>query len=197
MSYIPNLLTLLRIAAAPVLVVLLSQRAYGLALTIFLLAGISDGLDGYIAKKYHYETRLGAILDPIADKVLLVSTYVMLTLLDLLPFWLLVAIVFRDLLIIGGYLVLVILHGSVQMRPSIVSKLNTVVQLMLVLVVLAAQAGVLDAALLTDILIVVVAITTIMSGAHYVWVWGIKKENTVESASTDATATPDRTAHRG
>jgi cardiolipin synthase len=180
-SYIPNILTLLRLAAAPVLVVLLRDESYGLGLAIFLLAGISDGLDGYIAKRYHCESRLGAILDPIADKVLLVSACVMLTLLDHLPFWLLVAIVFRDLLIVGGYLVLVTLHGSVQMHPSIVSKLNTVMQITLVVVVLAAQAGVLDAGALTRALIVVVSITTALSGAHYVWVWGIKKEDATEN----------------
>ncbi|MDH3640259.1 MAG: CDP-alcohol phosphatidyltransferase family protein [Gammaproteobacteria bacterium] len=198
MSYIPNLLTLLRLAAAPVLVVLLRDQSYGLALAIFLLAGISDGLDGYLAKRFDCESRLGAILDPVADKVLVVSACVMLTLLDHLPFWLLVAIVFRDLLIIGGYLVLVTLHGSVQMRPSIVSKLNTVVQIALVIVVLAAQAWVVDVEVLTGALIVVVSITTTLSGAHYVWVWGIKKEDTVDpEPGSSATASRKRPARTG
>ena len=195
MSYIPNILTLLRLAAAPILVVVLRDESYGLALAIFLLAGISDGLDGYIAKRFSCESRLGAILDPIADKVLVVSACVMLTLLGHLPFWLLVAIVFRDLLIVGGYLVLVTLHGSVQMRPSIVSKLNTVVQITLVIVVLAAQAGVVDVGVFTGMLIVVVSITTALSGAHYVWIWGIKKEDAVEPKAS--TASRERTARTG
>lgn len=176
MSYIPNLLTLLRIAAAPVLVVLLQDRSYELALALFILAGLSDGLDGYIAKRFECESRLGAILDPIADKLLLVSAYVMLTVLHHLPFWLLVAVVFRDLLIVGGYLVVATLNGAAPMRPSTMSKVNTLMQIVLVSVVLAQQAGIVDMIYTVQVLIAIVFATTSVSGAHYVWVWGIRKE---------------------
>ncbi len=179
MSFIPNLLTLLRAAAAPVLIVLLEDRAFSLALLAFILAGVSDGLDGYIAKRYHFETRLGAILDPVADKVLLVSGFVMLTILDLIPLWLLVTVVFRDVLIVGGYLVLVTLNGSVQMQPSPVSKVNTVMQISLVTAILAQQAQWLAIPMLTTLLVGGVFATTVISGAHYVWVWAFGKHSDV------------------
>ncbi len=179
MSFIPNLLTLLRAAAAPVLIVLLEDKAFHLALLVFILAGASDGLDGYIAKRYHFETRLGAILDPVADKVLLVSGFVMLTILDLIPLWLLVTVVFRDVLIVGGYLVLVTLNGSVQMQPSAVSKVNTVMQISLLAVILAQQAQWIAIPMLTTVLVSGVFATTVISGAHYVWVWAFGKHSDV------------------
>ncbi len=183
MSYIPNLLTLLRIAAVPVLILMLKDEAYAFALVLFVLAGLSDGLDGYIAKRYHYETRLGAILDPVADKLLLVSCFVMLSLLGKIPFWLMVIIAFRDLLIVGGYLMLVILDGTVAMRPSVVSKINTVLQIALVAATLAQNAHWVTWPVLANVLIYTVTLTTIWSGAQYVWVWGFRRESTVAGRS--------------
>ena len=193
MLYIPNLLTLLRVAAAPVLILTLEGGAYSLALLVFIFAGASDGLDGYIAKRYGCETRLGAILDPVADKVLLVSAFVMLTLQDLLPLWLLVTVVFRDVLIIGGYLVLVILDGTVYMRPSPVSKLNTLLQIVLVAVVLTQHAGWVPLASLIDPLILLVFATTVVSGAHYVWVSAFGKQGKPAQSDTGdrVTAKPE------
>lgn len=176
-SYIPNLITVLRVAAAPVLVLLLKNEYFEYALLLFVVAGVSDALDGYIAKTYQLQSKFGAILDPVADKILLVSCFVMLTLLGYLPFWLLVIVVFRDLLIVGGYLVLVMLEASVQMRPSLLSKLNTLCQICLVSLVLARLAGWVDAGILIDTLIVVVASTSVLSGIHYVWIWGFGKQS--------------------
>lgn len=177
MSHIPNLLTLLRIGASPVLILLLKEHAYDIAFLVFVLAGVSDGLDGYIAKKFGFVSKLGAILDPLADKILIISAFVMLTLLDYLPFWLLLTVGFRDLLIIGGcIIVLVALSGSVQMKPSRASKLNTVMQLVLVTCVIVQSAGWLHFPLFIEFLIYSVLGTTVFSGAHYVWVWGIKRE---------------------
>ncbi len=178
-SYIPNLLTFLRAAAAPALIVLLEDKAYALALLLFMLAGISDGLDGYIAKRYRCKTRLGAILDPVADKVLLISAFVMLTIQNLLPLWLLVTIVFRDGLIVCGYLVLVTLNGSVQMRPSLLSKFNTVLQITLVAGVLVQQARWVDVSTIVETLVVGVFATTAVSGVHYVWFWAFGKHSDV------------------
>jgi len=175
--YVPNILTLWRVAATPILIVLLKDETYHLALVVFILAGVSDALDGYLAKRFAYETRFGAILDPVADKVLLVSCFVMLTLLDLLPFWLMVLVAFRDVLIVGGYLILVTLNGSVTMHPSLVSKINTAMQILLVTFVLARQSGMSHLAGVVSSLVVVVAVTTVWSGAQYVWVWGIRKES--------------------
>lgn len=174
LAYIPNLLTVLRIAAAPVLMLLLKSERYELAFVVFLAAGLSDGLDGFIAKRFHCETRLGAVLDPIADKLLLVTSFVMLTLLEQLPFWLLVTVVFRDLLIVGGYLVLVVLHGSVQMQPTVISKINTLLQIMLVALVLIQAPGWVSLPWFTEVLVAAVTVTTVWSGIHYVWVWGLR-----------------------
>jgi len=174
-SYIPNLLTLLRIAATPVLVMLLTYEMFAGALLLFALAGVSDGLDGYIAKRFHYQTRLGAILDPVADKVLLVSCFIVLTVMGYLPFWLLVVVAFRDIVIVGGYLLLVILEGGVKMSPSRISKLNTVFQICLVAAVLVHLAAGAALPVVIAVLIYAVTATSIFSGIHYVWVWTFRR----------------------
>jgi len=175
-SQIPNLLTLLRIAACPVLVLLLRDRAYDLAMALFLFAGITDGLDGYIAKRYNCVSGLGAILDPIADKLLIASAYIMLAILEDIPFWLLVAVMFRDLVIVVGYLVLVMMGDEVPMKPSYISKVNTFLQISLVIAVLGGKADWLHIPPLLDALVIGVLITTVVSGSHYVWSWGIRRE---------------------
>jgi len=179
-SQLPNLITVSRIALAPVLILLLKEQNYAASLGVFVIAGISDGLDGFIAKRFHLTSRLGSILDPLADKTLLVSSYVMLTFLDQLPFWLMLTVAFRDLLIIGGYLVYTSMVGPVQMRPSWLSKFNTLMQILLVIVILAQQATALVYPPLVDVLIYAVLLTTVGSGVHYIWIWGVMKE--VESA---------------
>ena len=186
MSQLPNLLTLLRIGATPVLILLLDDNNYAAAFWVFLVAGITDGLDGFIAKRFNYVSKLGAILDPVADKILLLSCFVMLTILGDVPFWLMVMIGFRDLLIVGGYLVLVTVNGVATVSPSRVSKLNTVVQITLVIVVLIHNAAWLDLVLLREVLIGAALLTTVVSGAHYLWVWGIRKDPGATSAGRDS-----------
>src|SRR5688500_6922928 len=123
-SQIPNLLTFARIALLPPLILVLKYQEYAAALLIFVCATVSDALAGCITKLWRFTTRLGAILDPVADKFLLVSSYVMLMLLDHLPFWLVLSVVFRDLIIVGGYLVYTSVVGTIQMQPSRLSKFN-------------------------------------------------------------------------
>ena len=175
-SQLPNLITIFRIALVPVLILLLKDQEYAMALVVFAVAGVSDGLDGFIAKRFHCETRLGSILDPLADKTLLVSSYVMLMLLNHLPFWLMLTVAFRDLLIVSGYLVYTSMVGPVQMRPSWLSKLNTFMQIALVMVILGQQAFQLVYAPMVDALIYAVLLTTVASGAHYLWTWLVMKE---------------------
>jgi cardiolipin synthase (CMP-forming) len=172
-SQIPNLLTFSRIALVPVLILVLKDQDYAAALLVFVLAGVSDALDGWVAKRWRCTTRFGAILDPVADKFLLVSSYVMLMLLDHLPFWLVLTVVFRDLIIIGGYLVYTSVVGTVQMQPSRLSKFNTFTQILLVVAVLVHEASGLDYPLLLDALVWLVFATTVASGFHYVGVWGV------------------------
>jgi len=175
-SQLPNLITISRIALAPVLILLLKDQEYAASLAVFVIAGVSDGLDGFIAKRFHFESRLGSILDPLADKILLLSGYVMLTMLDHLPFWLMLTVAFRDLLIVGGYLVYTSMVGPVQMRPSWLSKFNTFMQIALVIVILAQQAlhWVYPPAI--EALIYAVLLTTVASGGHYLWTWLVIKQ---------------------
>jgi cardiolipin synthase len=174
MKHVPNIITILRLMLVPVFIVALKSGEYDLAFWLFLVAGLSDGVDGYLARRYHLESHLGGILDPLADKVLMVSTYVMLTVLGHLPLWLLLVVVFRDFLIMGGYLMYTAQHGAVHMSASLASKLNTAMQLGLVVVVLANLAGILVVPLLVDLLMYSVLVTTVVSGAHYYWLWIIK-----------------------
>ncbi|MHC8732381.1 CDP-alcohol phosphatidyltransferase family protein [Arenicellales bacterium IMCC56312] len=170
---IPNLLTLARIAAVPVLILFLYEGRYGAALTVFVLAGITDGLDGWIAKRFKCVTRLGSILDPLADKILIVGTYVMLVLAGDLPFWLILLIGFRDLGIIAGVLVLNTLNGHVQMQPSLLSKVNTFLQISLVILVMVERIGFIALEPVAEILLWFVAATTVASAIHYVYFWFI------------------------
>ena len=170
---IPNLLTLARIAAVPVLILFLYDGRYGAALAVFVLAGITDGLDGWIAKRFKCVTRLGSILDPLADKILIVSTYVMLVLAGDLPFWLILLIGFRDLGIIAGVLVLNTLNGHVQMQPSLLSKVNTFLQISLVILVMVERIGFIALEPVAEILLWFVAVTTVASAIHYVYFWFI------------------------
>jgi cardiolipin synthase (CMP-forming) len=176
LSHLPNIITLARIALVPVLILLLKDQDYAAGLIVFVIAGASDALDGYLAKRLNVQSRLGAILDPVADKLLLVSAYVMLTVLGHIPFWLVLVVVFRDLLIVGGYMLYTSHAGPVKMRPSILSKLNTLMQIALATLVLAQQAAGLDWPLTIHVLVVAVLVTTVVSGAHYLWSWMIMKE---------------------
>jgi cardiolipin synthase len=167
-SQLPNLLTLLRIVMVPVVIVLLNQHEYPLALFVFTLAGITDGLDGWIAKKYQLQSALGAMLDPIADKLLLVSTYTMLAVLGDIPFWLLILVLFRDLLIVGGYWILVAMDKKAEIQPIWVSKFNTLFQILLVVLVLVHQSGWMMFDDLISATIAMVVLTSITSGICYV-----------------------------
>lgn len=175
-SQVPNVLTLLRIAACPILVLVLNSGNYQIALLLFLASGVTDGLDGWIAKRFNCISTLGAILDPIADKLLISSAYVMLALLGDIPFYLLVVVVFRDLVIIIGYFVLrVVMGDDVPMRPIYTSKINTFLQITLVVFVLFEQSNWIVIDGLVPTLIAGVVITSVISGVQYVWQYGIRR----------------------
>lgn len=179
---LPNLLSLARIGIVPVVIWALLDGQTGVALWLFLLAGLSDALDGYLARRFDARTEFGAYIDPIADKALLMSVYVTLGYLGGLPNWLVILVVFRDTLIVGGVILLQTMGYKVAMAPLLISKANTVAQVGLVLAVLAgtvlAQAGYpWDGYSWIDgwpvkALTLLVASTTLFSGAAYVWIWG-------------------------
>lgn len=182
MIYIPNLLTLARIGLVPWLLVLLQESEFGWSLALFVVAGITDGLDGYIAKRFNARSSLGAILDPVADKALLVSAYVMLSVMNLIPFWLMVAVVFRDVVIVGGYLIMVLFFGAVQMQPLKISKLNTFFQISYIGLVLCALAWQLQLGELIRWVGYLVLATSVVSGLAYVYIWSVKTTNRIEES---------------
>jgi cardiolipin synthase (CMP-forming) len=133
---IPNLLTLLRIILVPVVVIFLIQGSYGKALIAFVAAALTDALDGFMARTLGQQTTLGAYLDPIADKALLASSFVTLSVLSIIPGWLTVIVISRDMIILLGILVLSLMSIEVKIRPTAVSKVTTAMQLFTVLMVL-------------------------------------------------------------
>ncbi len=136
---IPNLLTLLRIILVPIIVILLIQGAFVKALIVFLVAGISDGLDGFLARVLHQQTILGAYLDPIADKALLASSFITLSVLHIIPGWLTVIVISRDFIILLGISVLSMMSIPLQIRPIFVSRVTTALQLITVLMALTSR----------------------------------------------------------
>jgi cardiolipin synthase len=161
------------IAVIPVVYLLLVGE-FGWALLLFALAGASDGLDGFLAKHYGWTSRLGGILDPLADKTLLVCCFLVLGALGLIPIWLVLAVVFRDLLIVGGAVLYNYQVEEVEAAPIPVSKLNTLLQiLLLVAVITHAGPYPLPAAVLPP-LIWACFLTVLISGSQYVWIWGRK-----------------------
>ncbi len=168
---LPNLITLGRIFSVPVLVWLIIAARYDLAFLVFLLAGLSDAADGYLAKRYGWTTELGAYLDPIADKALLVSIYVSLGFFHHLPIWLVIAVVSRDILIVGAMMLSWMLEKPMPVRPLFVSKANTVAQILLAGVVLADLAFVLGLQPTAQALIWITACLTGLSAAAYLLDW--------------------------
>ncbi len=182
MIYVPNLLTLARIGLVPWLVVLLQKQQFTLSLLVFIIAGLTDALDGFIAKRFNAETYLGSLLDPLADKGLLVSSYIMLSVMGVIPFWLMVTVVFRDVVIVGGYLLMVLFFGSVKMEPLVVSKVNTFTQIAYIVLVLGALALQYDFGTFQAVLNYLVLVTSVISGLAYVYIWSVKATNTSEGS---------------
>ncbi len=179
---LPNLISLARLLSVPLLVWALLAGELKLAFWIFIAAGVSDAVDGYVAKRLHVTSELGGYLDPLADKALLVSVYVTLGYQGYLPTWLVILVVFRDLMIIGGALLFQTLTHSLKMQPLLISKINTLAQIVLAAVVLGMAAFVLagSAAAGSDLywaLVYLVAVTTLLSGAGYLVRWGRKAGN--------------------
>jgi cardiolipin synthase (CMP-forming) len=169
--YLPNLLTLLRILLVPLTIWLIVAGELRGAFVVFLLAGATDALDGFIAKRYGWTTELGAYLDPLADKLLLVSSYVALGLHALLPAWLVILVVSRDVLIVSAILLSVLVGPRVVMRPLTISKLNTVAQIALALLVLANSGFALGWETFRSVLIYLAAALTGASAGAYLWTW--------------------------
>lgn len=172
MISLPNVVTFARLLSVPIAVWAMLDDNMTLAFWIFIAAGVSDGIDGYLAKRFNARTEFGAYLDPLADKTLLVATYLTLGWLGHLPKWLVILVVFRDLLIIGGALVVHALTQSFKSRPMLISKVNTALQIALVTFILAQLGLGFGDYGISRVLVFAVAATTIMSGGAYLVHWG-------------------------
>lgn len=163
---LPNLITLARLLSVPLTIWLIVEDRYAGAFWLFVAAGLSDGIDGYIAKHFDRRTRLGALLDPVADKALLTGVYLTLGLVGELPAWLVILVVLRDGLIVLGFVLIRFTVGRRRLDPLFVSKINTLVQLGLVGFVLAQGLGI-EWSALKDLLVATAAATTVFSGLSY------------------------------
>ena len=175
-SMLPNALSILRIIITVPIVIALLKGQYLLTILLFLFAGITDALDGWIAKQFSFQSRIGSILDPMADKILLTSSFVTLYWVGILPLWLLLLICARDVIIVAGalgYFLGEINGASDLIKPTLISKFNTVLQIALVLFLLLIQFTI-EFSEWLQIVFIIVATSTALSGADYMWLW-IKK----------------------
>ncbi|MBL6951785.1 MAG: CDP-alcohol phosphatidyltransferase family protein [Alphaproteobacteria bacterium] len=178
---LPNIISLARLLSVPFNVWLMLIDQWRLALVVFCLAGLSDALDGFLAKRFSMQSRLGRYLDPIADKVLLVSIFIVLGVQQNLPLWLVIMVVSRDFLIVGGLFLLYLFEQPYEPKPFLLSKINTTVQIILAASTIATLAFVVEgAAVYIQTLIAFAAFTTVASGAQYLMDWW-RRMNKVES----------------
>jgi len=168
---IPNLITLGRILLVPVVIWAIISGEMRVAFLLFLTAGISDAIDGFLAKRFHMKSELGAYLDPLADKALIVSIYVALGIAGALPIFLVILVASRDIMIISALLLAWLVGRPMPIRPLMVSKANTVAQIVLAVTVLGEQAFGFDAALAGKALMGLVAVLTLLSVAFYLAEW--------------------------
>jgi cardiolipin synthase len=165
------MITILRLVLVPGVVLAMLQARWEWAFTGFVVAGISDGVDGFIARHFNQRSRLGAYLDPMADKLLLVSVFVVLGIAGELPLWLVIAVVSRDALIVFAVLLSSVMAQPVEMKPLMVSKANTAIQLVLAAVVLGELAFGIDIGALRPALIILSGLLTVASAAAYLVAW--------------------------
>ena len=174
---IPNLLTFLRMALIPVFAIFLVYHKEGVALLIFFIAGVSDGIDGFIARRFKQESELGTIIDPIADKLLMTTAFIMLTIPTMLgpgrhlpvPFWVTAAVIGRDVLIIAVAGAINVMTGFRGFKPSWLGKASTFVQVVgVIMILIAAVFPVLNGIYLPTVYAIVVAFA-VSSGVHYIF----------------------------
>ena len=168
---IPNLITIMRLVMVPMVVVAINQHLWSVAFGLFLVAGISDAADGIIARRFHLRSELGAYLDPLADKALLVSIYVTLSVVSVLPGWLAVIVVSRDAMIVAAILVSRLMDRPVEIKPLFVSKLNTATQIAFAALVLGMMAGSGEPGAALGLGMFAVVVLTVISAAAYLARW--------------------------
>lgn len=176
---LPNLLTVFRMVLVPIFVTLLFYQRFVLALVVFVVAGITDGLDGLLARRFDQRSQLGTVLDPIADKLMLVTAFVVLSMRSVfpqpvpshlpIPFWVTVTVISRDVFIVVGAAAINIMTGFRGFRPSWLGKVNTTVQIIAVCIIMLAASVPYGTGYYLPTLYVLVFTLTIVSGAHYIF----------------------------
>ncbi len=168
---IPNLLTLARLCLVPLIVVMIISSQWFAAFLIFVIAGITDGVDGFIARQFNQRTELGSYLDPLADKALLVSIYVTLAVVKIIPSWLAILVVARDIMIVGAIVLSWVLDNPIRIKPLWVSKANTFAQIAFAAFMLATLAFDVMSGGIQNILTLGVALLTVASTGAYLTLW--------------------------
>lgn len=179
---IPNLITLARILLVPVVVWAIAIGRIDLAFILFMVAAISDAVDGYLAKRFGMKTELGAYLDPLADKVLIVSIYVTLGATGVIPLWIVILVVSRDIMIVGAIILSWVVNRPVAIRPHIVSKVNTGAQIVFACLVLASRGFNLDSEPVLTLVMALVAVLTLLSVGLYLAQW-VRHMNSTEAGA--------------
>jgi cardiolipin synthase (CMP-forming) len=168
---VPNLISLGRLFLAPAIVALIAAQQWKEACVVFLIAGISDAVDGWIAKTFNLRSELGAYLDPLADKALIVSIYVALATVSVLPATITILVVARDVMIVGAFMISLIMQKPIKVKPLMISKLNTAAQISFAAMVLGAKAFGIPAGVWFEVLLYAIAALTLASMGAYVRQW--------------------------
>lgn len=168
---LPNLISLGRLVLVPAIIMMIANQRWKEACILFVIAGLSDAVDGWLAKTFNLTTELGAYLDPVADKALIVSIYVALAIVAVLPATIAILVVARDVMIIGAFMISLIMRKPVKVRPLMVSKLNTVAQISFAAMVLGVKAFGIPAGAWFDVSLYCVAALTLASTAAYIAQW--------------------------
>lgn len=175
MKQIPNLLTLIRLLLVLPFLICLFHKQFEYAFYIFLIAGVTDALDGWLARGFSWQSDVGKLIDPMADKLLIVASFISLAILHIIPVWLVMLIFARDLTISLGVIAwYILIPKKPDLKPTYISKVNTVLQLLLVILCLYDQAFALPNPQWIPICVMLTAITTSISYIDYVWNWGKK-----------------------
>ena len=177
---IPNIITLGRILLVPVIIWAIASNQMEIAFAIFIVAGVSDAVDGFLAKRFNMTSELGALLDPLADKALLVSIYMALGIWGAVPRWIVILVVSRDIMIVGAVIVSWLYGKPIPMKPLMVSKLNTVAQVGFAALVLGSLGFGFDSAPYDLVLMALVTIFTLLSVSFYLVEWA-RHMSTIEA----------------
>ncbi len=173
--HIPNVLTLIRLVLIAPFLVSLYQQAYVNAFYIFILAGCTDGLDGWLARYFHWQSLFGSFIDPLADKLLIAASFISLAFIGKLPWWLVILVFLRDLTISFGVVAWYwLVQRKLDFKPTTLSKINTVLQLTLLTLCLFELAFFKFAPYLVETLVLLTTMTTATTYIDYVWTWGKK-----------------------